>query len=128
MSVPQDWTDMLEKDIQKQIMEWLEYRPNCFVWRQNAGMRVGKYTNKVGQTSTHAFRSASVQGISDIIGIWHGRPLAIEVKQPKKEPTPEQRQFLDRFRAAGGIAIVAHSLDEVMSGLLNESQYERETQ
>jgi hypothetical protein len=42
-----------------------------------------------------------------------GRFLAIEVKRPGGKPTPEQQQFMDMINQAGGLAFVAHSIEEV---------------
>lgn len=54
-----------------------------------------------------------IKGVSDILGIWRGRPLAIEVKSEKGRLRPEQREFLERFRSEGGIAFMARSIDDV---------------
>jgi hypothetical protein len=66
-------------------------------------------------------------GVADIIGIlpWTdhghrplvGRFLAIEVKRPGQDATPAQAAFLASVREAGGLAFVAHSVDEVATGL-----------
>jgi hypothetical protein len=42
-----------------------------------------------------------------------GRILAIEVKAPKGKVSPRQQQFLDTINEAGGLAFVAHSIEEV---------------
>jgi len=57
------------------------------------------------------------KGIADILGIWEGRPLAIEVKTKKGRVTDHQRKFLDCVRRNGGIAFVARSIDDVIEGL-----------
>jgi len=104
---------MKEKDIQTQMIQWLTYQPKTFIWRQNAGsMFVDSPTGR------HGFRSASVQGISDILGIWQGKPLAIEVKRPGNKPTEMQNDFLHRFANAGGLAIVAFSLEGLVEALV----------
>lgn len=91
---------VLEKYIQDDMLYWLRIQPHTFVWRQNSGsMFIDSPTGR------HGFRSASVQGISDIIGIYHGIPLAVEVKRPGNKPTEMQRKFLRDFAAAGGYAI-----------------------
>lgn len=59
----------------------------------------------------------SFPGVSDIVGIYKGRFLAIEVKAPKGKPSPAQVAFLDRIRQEGGIAILAYSIDDVIEGL-----------
>ena len=106
----------LEKQVQTTILQWLEYQPEWFGWRQNAGMSINRYTSKNGHTSTHAFRAAAIDGISDIIGMWDGRFVAIEVKRPgeKVKPNSNQDLFLDNVRRHKGIAIVADNLYTVM--------------
>lgn len=59
----------------------------------------------------------SLHGISDIIGIYKSRYLAIEVKIEKGELTEKQAEFLERVRREGGIAIVAHSVNEIINTL-----------
>jgi len=93
-------------------MEWLEYQPLFFGWRQNAGMSVREYKG-----NRHVFRASSMPGISDIIGSWGGKPLAIEVKRPGEKPRPNQVEFLRRASESGWITIVATSLDDVILAL-----------
>lgn len=66
---------------------------------------------------TKRFRSNKnphrIKGVSDILGLYKGRFLAIEVKVPKKYPTPEQKEFIAQVNARGGIAFVARSLADV---------------
>lgn len=54
-------------------------------------------------------------GGSDLIG-WTstGKFLAIEVKRPGKNPTKEQRNFLDAVTKAGGVAGVARSVGDAV--------------
>lgn len=102
----------LEKEIQKTMLEWLTYQPSTFVWRQNSG---AMYTDS--KTGRHGFKTASVDGISDIMGVYKGYPLAIEVKRPGEKPTEYQMDFLTKFAKAGGIAMVASSLEEMIKDL-----------
>jgi hypothetical protein len=57
------------------------------------------------------------RGVSDIIGCWNGRFLAIEVKTPGGRVSPDQEKFLEAVRRHGGIAFVARSIDDVIEGL-----------
>ena len=57
------------------------------------------------------------RGIADIIGIWDGKFLAIEVKKPGNNPTDEQLKFINAVNAAGGLAFVAYSVDDVIAAL-----------
>lgn len=59
------------------------------------------------------------KGVSDLLGIWRGRFMAIEVKtvKPKTYPSKEQKSFLQDVADAGGIAIVARSVDDIRKAL-----------
>ena len=92
-----------ESEIQKAILELLRYR-GVFCWRQNVGSF--KVDNR--------FVSMGYKGISDIIGVLNGRFLAIEVKRPDGVLSEAQVEFLRKVRRAGGIAMVAQSLEDVV--------------
>lgn len=59
--------------------------------------------------------ASQVTGISDFIGCWNGRFVAIELKAPSnpKGLTPRQKRFQDLIKAAGGIAFEARTVTEV---------------
>ena len=57
------------------------------------------------------------KGISDIIGCYQGRFIAIEIKSPKGIVSPGQRAFLDKVNDAGGRGFVARSIEDVINGL-----------
>lgn len=53
-------------------------------------------------------------GCPDVLGqLKDGRLLGVEVKGPAGKLRPEQAVFLDRVRAAGGVAFVARDLRDV---------------
>jgi Holliday junction resolvase len=54
-----------------------------------------------------------ITGVSDILGVMDGRFLAIEVKSAKGRVSPTQKLFLEHVIAAGGIAFVAKSVNQV---------------
>ena len=58
-----------------------------------------------------------MNGISDILGIYDNKFLAIEVKSKKGSCSDSQVEFLQNVRQRGGIAFVAHSVDDVLSNL-----------
>jgi len=60
-------------------------------------------------------------GWPDLLGAYHGRPLVVEVKQPGREPRPEQAAWLERLQAGGYVAIVAHSLDEFLERVQHDT-------
>jgi hypothetical protein len=64
-----------------------------------------------------------LKGSSDIEGILPGgRFLAVEVKAPGGRLSPEQREFLERVRGLGGLALVVKSWKEI-DGALREGGY-----
>lgn len=91
---------MLESAVIDRIKRWLKKQDRCYFFKVH------------GATS-------QVTGISDLIGVWHGRFVAIEVKSPtaRRGMTPRQQLFQDRVKAAGGIAFEARDLDTVKKRL-----------
>jgi len=83
---------MLESTIQR----------NCINWYRRTYPK--NYIRKNDQITS--------VGDPDIIICHDGVFVAIEMKQPGKHPTPLQKQKLDRILACGGVAGVAHSLQE----------------
>jgi len=58
------------------------------------------------------------KGSADIIGILpDGKFLAIETKSKNGSLTPEQKDFLEKVRGLGGVAILARSLRELDDAL-----------
>lgn len=55
------------------------------------------------------------------MGMSLARFIACEVKRPGGKPTPEQFAFLDAVRRAGGLAVVAHSEQELINALASPS-------
>lgn len=56
-------------------------------------------------------------GVADIVGIYKGKPLYIEVKQKGKYASKEQKEFIAEVIEHGGIAFVASDIDEVKKQL-----------
>jgi len=56
-------------------------------------------------------------GVSDILGCYKGKMIAIELKSPTGKATADQERFIQNVNDAGGIGFIAHSLDEVIDGL-----------
>ena len=85
---------MLEKDIVKAIMKYLKTVPRCFAWKEHGGMY-------------------GTAGIPDIIACVDGRFYAFEVKTDSGKATKLQEATIKKILAAGGTALVVHSVDEV---------------
>jgi hypothetical protein len=65
----------------------------------------------------------STPGIPDIVGIFEGKPLYIEVKTRKGKLSDVQEQKIKEIQKAGGIAFVARSIDEVIDNLNVRSRF-----
>ena len=60
----------------------------------------------------------SEPGVSDIIGLTkEGQFFACEIKGPKGKLSSAQAYFLMEVKRSGGLAIVAHSVEDVIEGL-----------
>lgn len=68
---------------------------------------------------------SGMPGVSDILGIYKGRFLAIEIKAPGGRLSPAQKIFLDNVKEEGGVAILAYSVDDVIKGLGVEGRFKR---
>lgn len=68
------------------------------VWRNNTGA--------LRDQEGRLVRYGLCVGSSDLIGIYKGRFVAIEVKAPGKQPTEEQVKFLAAIRKNQGIALL----------------------
>ena len=53
------------------------------------------------------------RGLPDLIGVYRGRALALEVKRPGGKPTPLQEHELSRWAAAGALVAVVTSVEDV---------------
>lgn len=59
-----------------------------------------------------------LKGTSDILGIFEGKFLAIEVKTPVGRATPEQKEFISNVNSRGGTAFIARSSEQAIQTLL----------
>lgn len=109
-----------EAAILKAILQYLALCPKvALAWRVNSGAVRGSYTRKSdGVTRERFVRFNGAPGISDVIGCMKGgRLIAVEVKRPGKKATEDQASFLDAVRKAGGVAILAYSVDDVVKAM-----------
>ena len=89
---------MTERDIVAAILRHLKARPRCFAWKTHGGMY-------------------GTAGIPDIIACIDGRFYAFEVKLPGGRLTRLQDVTLNKIKAAGGVAVMVTSVDEVKQAL-----------
>jgi hypothetical protein len=103
-------TFLSEKVIETQILHFLNTLPECYAWKN--------HTTGIFDPTRGIFRRLggySVRGVSDILGIYRGKMICLEVKSEKGRVRPEQKEFLDRMTQLGAIAGVVRGLPEVRS-------------
>lgn len=94
-----------ESQILAEIRKAANYYPDLVLWRLSQGGAVAR--------GGHTYRAGlSVNGASDLIGIYRGRFVAIEVKSAKGRVSEEQTLFMNIVRTRGGYAAVCRSVDE----------------
>ena len=92
---------LTEFEVKKRIIAYLKKR-GIFHWSDY---------QPVGKPGKGHSRGKN--GVSDLLGIYKGKPLAIEVKKYNGEVSQTQFQWLKEFERQGGIAIVARSVEDV---------------
>jgi len=95
---------MLEKHIQSQILEYLSIK-GVFHWRNNTGAL---------KTESGGFIRFGAVGSADIFAVKKGTIYGIEVKNSKGKLSPAQIDFGGNLEKAGGIYIVARSVEDVI--------------
>ncbi len=97
-----------ERDIQRVILQALALHP--LVARiERINVMAGRLVGKDGTSASRFMRSCR-KGRVDLDGFTvDGRVIAIEVKRPatRNTVTPEQQEYLDQVKKAGGLAGVA---------------------
>lgn len=100
--------DESESIIKNTILTYLWYN-RVFCWNNSS--------TGIHDPSRGVFRRANskfqFKGVSDIIGIFRGRPLFIEVKSKTGRLSEDQKTFLERVGQEGAIAFVARSVEDV---------------
>jgi penicillin-binding protein-related factor A (putative recombinase) len=107
------WCDVIsEKTIERQIINYLWSQRILCTKIDTTGIYDEK--KKTFRAQRGLFKR---RGVSDIVGIYKGRFLSIEVKSAKGRLSEEQSDWLYDVEEHGGIAIVARSVDDVVEAL-----------
>lgn len=93
-------------DVTGEIIKFLTYH-HYTVWRQNT---TGIFDKERGVWRKNP---TTKKGVSDIIGFDpSGRFVAIEIKVGRDRISDDQAKFLAQVHEAGGLAMIARSLDD----------------
>lgn len=101
-----------EGRVVNQICAWLSWRKALFFIHSEVGIYNAQRGVYMRRSSPYKMR-----GVADILGIWAGVPLAIEVKSERGRASEYQLEFIKRWREAGGIGIIAKSIEDVERGI-----------
>ena len=92
---------MLESVLQRKIQKYLKDNlPNAVVWKNHGNQY-------------------SVIGLPDIMCVYAGKIVCIEVKVPGNTPTKLQEITLKKLKEAGAITGIAYSIEDVQKMLEN---------
>lgn len=92
---------MLESALQRKIQNYLKKKlPNSFVWKNHGNQY-------------------SVIGLPDLMCIYNGKIICIEVKIPGNVPTKLQEVTIRKLTDAGAICCIAYSIDDVEKMLIS---------
>jgi penicillin-binding protein-related factor A (putative recombinase) len=89
-------------DLTNQIIDFI-YRNGGYAWRASS---TGVYDPK-----GHSYRTSSKTGVSDILGLYKGHFIAVEVKIGKDKLSDVQEGFLVNIDKYGGVTFVVHDFD-----------------
>lgn len=95
---------MTEAVLQRLILGRLVILPRVYAWRANTG----------AARTPDGFVRFGVPGQADILGVAAGRFFAVEVKSAKGTLREAQKLFRDRVEGAGGLYVVAKTLDQAL--------------
>ena len=101
-----------EKKTQKEILKYLTEK-GILHYRQNSGAI---------RTRGHFYKFCSINGISDIVCVYKGRYIGIEVKDVKGKQNKDQLIFEENLKKAGGIYVLARELKDVKKIFENENR------
>lgn len=108
-TLPMDLPHRREADIQADILIAVTQLPGALFYPQRRGL-----ATPIG--GTHAIQFG-VDGMADLGGCYRGRAVQIEVKSRKGRQRQSQVRFQAAWERAGGVYIVARSVEQALAGL-----------
>lgn len=98
---------MKESEIQTEVRLALGREPDLCLWRNNIG---------VAEARGHKIRfGVGGPGGADLIGVFRGRFVAVELKTPIGKQSEEQQTFQRLVERKGGVYVVLRSAAEAVA-------------
>ena len=94
----------IQDAIRKELGDVSRY-PELVLWRNNVGQMIDKDGRRV-------VFGVGGQGAADLLGMWQGRFVALEIKTPIGRLSPEQKLYRDLIEHKGGTYVVLRSVDD----------------
>lgn len=101
---------MTESQLQDAIRLELGRDPDLVLWRNNVGMAWMRNGAPVRF-------GVGGSGAADLVGLYRGRFVALEIKTSVGRLSPEQKTFRQLVERKGGIYVVLRSVDEARAWL-----------
>lgn len=101
---------LTESQLQDAIRLELGRDPDLVLWRNNCGLAWMKNGAPV------RFGVGSPGG-ADLIGVFRGRFVAVEIKTPTGRQSAEQRQFQQLVERKGGVYIILRTVEDARAWL-----------
>lgn len=99
-----------ETQIQSSILKWLKYQRGIKAIRVNTtGVPIRTKTGKLRLKKNEA------KGMSDILAVYQGKAIFLEVKKPGGRVSKDQKSLLTEFANVGALCKVVYSLEEAIS-------------
>lgn len=99
---------MTESQLQDQIRVALGMDPDVVLFRNN----IGHATMRHGARVTFGVGGP---GGADLIGMFRGRFVAVEIKTATGRQSPEQRKFEALVKARGGVYVILRSVEDALA-------------
>lgn len=96
------------------IQEWAKVN-NAFCQRQNSQ---GQYDVRLGRYR----HSGTTKGIADLLILWNGITIHVEVKINRDKQSKVQKDVQDSIERAGGIYIIVKSYDNFLENIKQYGQ------
>lgn len=105
---------MKESALQDRIRLALGSVPGLVLWRNNCGTaEIRGYKVKFGVANP---------GGADLIGLWNGRFIAIEIKTETGRQSEDQRRFQELVTAKGGEYVILRSVEDARAWVSKHEQ------
>jgi hypothetical protein len=111
--------DNPEQKIKLEILEWIEAHSEHGIAWIHTSVGIWDQEKQIYRKNNSRFQW---NGVSDIEGIWCGKPLYIEVKAASNRLSADQQEFIGIVSEYGAITIIAYSLRDAVSELLGYVQ------